>query len=254
MIDKIIQDIEIFFLRDIADINAAADAFMSGKITVIKVGQVYSLIVNPYIAGLTDHLFVLKERVAGQKMSVVCSYEQAKKIVDRDRVNEDFFRLPKDFFSKVIVRIPVDPTLTLPFPYNEDNNTVQFLSFEYGHPLRSIFKEELARRGCEYISITSGNIHGAPTVEDFESARVLTAVFNLKALSIETPTIQTILVDIPGDKGHNSGSYIIVSFCKKEAIEVKRLANKSDREVTEKYLAELLAGVDLQTPLMYTLP
>jgi len=219
----------------------------------LRVGSVYSFVYNPRIAGLTEKLSVLKDRRQDHVMSVVCTYEQAKRIVDRKRVNEDFFRINADFCSRLLVRMPVDITLALPFPHNTEDGTAQFMSFEKAHPIRSAFKERLAARGCEFVSITSGNIHGAPTVENLESAKMLAAVFNIKASFLGMGDTQTVVTDIPADKGAHEGSYIILSFCNRDAIEVKRLANKTDREVTERRLKELFADVHTQTPLVYAL-
>jgi tRNA A37 threonylcarbamoyladenosine synthetase subunit TsaC/SUA5/YrdC len=253
MKENVSKAIEVFSLNELTDIKPAADAVMDGKITILKVGSVFSIIYNPNIAGLTNKICLLKERRKEQLMSVVCTYEQAKQFVDRSRVNEDFFRLSAEFCSKAIVRIPVDPAVTPPFPYCTDEGTVQFLTFETTHPMRNAFKEELAARGCEYISITSGNITGAPTIDDLESAKSLAAVFNIKAEFAGMTDVQTVVTDIPEDEGGHKGSYIILSFCNPNAIEVKRLANKTDRKVTEEYLKKLFAKVQTQTPLVYAL-
>ena len=251
MIEKVSQCIEVFSLNENAEVEAAADAFMNGKITLLRVGSVFSVAYNPNIEGLTDKVGLLKERREGQLMSVVCTYEQAKKIVDKNRVNADFFRLSAYFCSGALIRIPVDSTISLPFPYNEAEGTLQFLSFEETHPIRGVLIKELAARGCEYISITSANIHGAPTIEDLESAKVLAALFNMKASFLDADDVQTVVTDIPSDKGVHKGSFSIISFCNPNAIEVKRLANKADREFTEKYLNELFARVHTQTPLLF---
>ena len=251
--EKVGTAVEVFSLSGNADVKSAADAVMDGKITLLRVGSVFSIVINPGIKGLVDKVNLLKDREKEQLFSVVCTYEQAKQIVDKNRVNGDFFRLPGYFCSRVIVRIPVDNAISLPFPYDANSGTLQFLSFEETHPLRNAFKEELAVRGCEYISITSGNIHSAPTIEDFESAKKLAALFSIKAEFLGMGDVQTVVTDIPEDIGFYTGSYIILSFCNKDAIEVKRLANKADREVTEKYLKEVFANIDTQTPIVYAL-
>ena len=244
---------EVFTLHKETDIKPAADAVMDGKITVMKVGSVFSILYNPNIADLTEKICLLKGRQEGQVMSVVCSYGQAKQIVNRELVNKDFFLLSDDFCSKVIIRIPIDKTITLSFPYNAQDDTLQFLNFGDMHPIRKAFREELASRGCEYISITSGNIHDAPTIEELEPAKMLAALFNIKASFWEMHNAQTVVTDIPTDRGAHKGSFIILSFCNPDAIEVKRLANKVDREVTEKYLDDLFAELHTQTPLVYAL-
>ena len=253
MIEKVCTSVEVFTLVEEADIGPAVDMVLSGNITILRVGSVYSIVFDPRVAGLIDKVNVLKDRHKEQLFSLVCTYEQAIELVDRNRVNEDFFRLSARFCGRVIVRIPVDAAGPLPFPYNSDERTLQFLSFEHTHPVRDAFREELAARGCEYLSITSGNIHGAPTIEDLESAKMLAALFNIKASFLGMDDMQTIVTDIPGDTGAHKGSYIILSFCNPAAIEIKRLANKSDREVTERYLKELFADIETQTPLVYAL-
>jgi len=253
MTEKVGNYIEVFSLNTKADIGPAADAFMSGKITLLRVGPVYSIVINPYITGLVDKTNMLKERQTEKMMSMACTYEQAGMLVDKSRVNEDFFRLTDSFCSKAIIRIPVDKAVTLPFPYNTKEGSLQFISFEETHPMRSAFREEIAKRGCPYMAITSGNISDAPTIEDLEPAKILALLFNIKASFLGMHDVQTVVIDIPGDKGAHKGSYTILSFCNPDAIEVKRLANKNDRKVTEKHLKELFMEVHTQTPLVYSL-
>lgn len=253
MIEKVSKCIEVFSLNENTEVKAVVDAVMGGNIILLRVGSVFSFILNPNIAGLIDKFNVLKERRKHQTMSVVCTYEQAKQIVDRSRVNEDFFRIPAYLCASVIVRIPVDTTITLPFPYNSQERTMQFLNFDEMHPIRNALREELSVRGCEYLSITSANLHGAPTIEDLEAAKLLAALFNIKASFLGMHDIQTVVADIPSDRNAHKGSYIIVSFCNPNAIEVKRLANKTDMEVTDRYLKELFANIPTQTPLVYAL-
>ena len=252
-LEKISTYIEVFTLNETSKIEPAVNAVMDGKIILLKLGSVFSFVFDPRIAGLAEKFNVLKNRKDWQSMNVVCTYKQAKQIVDRNRVNEDFFRIPANFCSKVIVRIPIDTTVPLPFQYNLKEGTMQFISFEEEYPILNAFREELAARGCEYTSITSGNVHGAPTIEDLESAKMLATVFNIKASFFGMNDVQTVVIDVPTEKGAHKGSFIIVSFCNPNAIEVKRLANKTDREVTERYLKELFAGVHTQTPLLYAL-
>ncbi|MCL2752077.1 MAG: hypothetical protein FWE62_04905 [Firmicutes bacterium] len=252
MIEEVSKHIEVFSLKEKVEINPAVDAVLNGKITLLRVGSVFSLVVNPGVAGLAEKLSFLKERNERQTMSVVCTYEQAKRIVDKNRVNPDFFRLSPYFCGKVIVRLPIDTTVAHPFPYNYEDGTMQFLDFAQTHPIRSAFAAGLADKGCKYLSITSGNIHGASTIEDLESAKMLAALFNIKAAFFGMID-ETVVTDIPGDTGSHKGSYIILSFCNPNVIEVKRLANKTDRDVTERTLKELFAEIRPQTPVVYAL-
>ena len=253
MTEKIFESIEVFTLNEISEIVPAVDAVINGKIMLLKLGSVFSFIYNPLFSGLTEKFNILKNRENGQSMNIFGTYAQAKEIVDKNRVNEDFFSITPDFCSKIIVRIPVDPTISHPFPHNTKEGTVQFINFEGLHPILNAFGKGLAEKGCAYTSITSGNIHGAPTIEDVESAKKLVALFNIKASFLRMNNTQTVLTDVPAAKGDNKGSFIILSFCNPNAIEVKRLANKVDREVTEKYLKKLLAELNTKTPLVYAL-
>jgi hypothetical protein len=253
MTEKVYNEIKVFSLDDKTSFESAVDAVINGKITLLRVGSVFSLICNPNIDGLTDKLNLLKGRLNQQYTSVVCSNEQARQLVCESRINKDFYRMPADLTGKVIVRIPVDDTKPFPFPYNSDDSTLQFLNFDEAHHIRSAFRKEVAARGCGFISITSGNLHSTPTIEDPETAKRLAVLFNIKASFFGFNEIETIVADIPGDKGAHKGSFIILSFCNPNAIEVKRLANKTDREVTEKYLNELFADIETQTPLIYSL-
>lgn len=253
MIEQVSKEVEVFSLNDITELKSAVDAVMDGKITLLRVGYVFSFILNPYIEGLACKFNMLKDRQKWQTMSAVCTYRQAKQIVDRSRVNEDFFRITPYLCSKVLVRIPIDITITLPLPYSVEDGTLQFMDFEEAHPIRNAFRKELFNRGCEYISITSGNLHGAPTIGDLESAKMLAALFNIKASFLGMNDIQTVVTDIPADKSAHEGSYIILSFCNPDAIEIKRLANKTDKAFTDNFLKELFAEIHTQTPLIYAL-
>lgn len=252
MIEHVCEAVEVYTLRNIDDIKPAADAVLCGKVTLLRVGSVFSFVMNSRNTELVVNFNELKERMKTQTMSLVCTYEQAKGIVDKNRVNEDFYRISQHLSSRVIIRIPVDRSLDLPFPYNTNDGTVQFLDFGDAHPIRNAFREELASRGCDFLSITSGNIHGAPTIEEVAPAKKLAALMNIKAEFLKL-NVRTVVTEIPEDRGENKGSYIILSFCNPEAIEVKRLANKTDREVTERYLAEILPKVDIKTPVVYAL-
>ena len=65
--------------------------------------------------------------------------------------------------------------------------------------------------------------------------------------------VRTVVTDIAGDGGAHKGSYIILSFCNPDAIEVKRLANKTDREFTERYIKELFADIPVKSPIIFSL-
>lgn len=251
MIQRVCNDVEVFSLNREADIVPAVDALINGSITLLRLGSMYSFVLNPNVEGLAEAFALLKERESGQSMSAVCTYEMARRIVDKKRVNADFYHLSAEICGKVIVRIPIDTTL--PVPHSLREGTMQFLDFSRVHPMRSAFTAAIAARGCEYLAITSGNVHGAPVVEDLTSATMLAAVFNLKASLLGIPNVQTVVTDIPTEAGAHRGSLVILSFCNPQAIEVKRLANKSDREFTESYVEALLADVPVQTPLVYTL-
>jgi len=253
MIEKVCTPIEVFSLKEINDVKPAVDAVMNGNITLLKVGSVFSFVINPNIPALLEKFNYLKGREDEQLLSVVCSYEQAKQIVDRDRVNEDFFRLSSCLCSRALIRVPVDTSKELPFPYNKEDNTMQFIDFDESYPIRNAYREELFNRGCQFTSITSGNIHDAPTIEDVESAKMLAALFNINASFLGMHDVQTVVTDIPLEKGPHEGSYAIFSFCNPEAVEIKRLANKGDRAAMEKFLEEHYSKLDTIRPLVYAL-
>ena len=253
MIEKFSAYLDVFTLRENSDVMYAADAVMSGKITLLNLGSVFTFVINPAQDGLMDTFNLLKERQEGQILSLACSYDQAKQFVDKNRVNQDFFQLSEEFTGRVIVRIPVDQSLDLPFPYNTSDGTTQFLNISQTHPMRRALIEELTARGCEYLSITSGNVHGAPTVEDLTSAKRLAALINMKAPFFKMDPMATVVTDVPGDKAYHKGSYVILSFCNPDAIEVRRLAGNGDMETSSKLINSLLEKVDTKTPLLYKL-
>lgn len=253
MIEQVSKQVEVFTLTKESDIFPAVEAVIEGKISIIRIGSVYSFLLNPYIYGLAEKFNLLKDRQKIQTMSLVCSYEQAMNFVDKNRVNKDFFKLSPYVCSRMIVRIPIDTTIPLPFSYNFNDDTVQFLDFESVNPIRKAFQKELFLRGCEYLSITSGNIHSAPTVNNIEDAKELAALFNIKAYFLGMNEVQTVVTDIPSDKHSHEGSYIIVSFCNPDVIEVKRLANKTDLAITEQCIKELFSPLSLQSPIIYSL-
>jgi yrdC domain. len=253
MIETVCNRVEVLTLCNNSDVKVAADAIIDGKIALIRLGSVFSFVANPYISGLTEDLCFLKEREGSQLMSTVCTYEQAKKLVDPTRVNQDFFSLSASMFGRMIARIPIDPTLELPLQYNKADATMQLISFEGTHPLRNALREELVSRGCEYLNITSGNIHGAPTIGDTEAAKMLAVAFNIKADFLGMKDFETIVIDIAGDIGEHEGSYTIISFCNPDAIEIKRLVNKTDRELTDSHIESLFANIPLKTPIVYAL-
>jgi len=253
MIEKVCMPVEVLTLNEMTDIKYAADIVMDGNITILRVGSVYSILFNPKTEGLINSVNLLKDRHKEQLYSLICTYEQAMQVVDKDKVNKDFFLISPYICSNAIIRIPVDTTLSLPFPYNTKDGTMQFLSFEEAHPLRNAYKEELSERGCVYASVTSGNIHDAPTIEELEPAKALAAYFNVKSSFLGMNDTKTVVTDIPGDYGSHKGSFVIISFCNPDAIEIKRLANKADREITQKHLQHLFSDINTQTPIVYAL-
>ena len=253
MIEKISAYFDVFTLREKSDVMYAADAIISGKITLLNLGSVFTFVLNPEKESLLSMFNLLKERQEGQILSLACSYTQAKQFVDKERVNPDFFRLSDEFAGRVIIRVPVDQSLDLPFPYNRVDGSTQFLNIAQTHPMRKALIEELTARGCEYLSITSGNVHGAPTVEDLDSAKRLAALINIKAPFFKMDPMCTVVTDVPGDKAYHKGSYVILSFCNPDAIEVRRLSGNNDRQASEDLLDLLFKGLDIQTPLLYKL-
>ena len=242
--------IDVLTLHRKANVVHVVKALFAGKILIMKMGSIYGLFFNPQIPYLVDHLNKLKMRETTQSISLICTCAQAKKIADTSRVNHDFFKITPDMCRKMIVRFPINISLNLPFPYNKDNGTIQFQSFEAAHPILSELQSLLMIQGCPYLSGTSGNIHGAPTIETLADAKRLAVLFNIEASFWGLKT-ETIVVDIASATGDNKGSFPIVSFENQNAIEVKRLMNKTDRERTEHYLAPIFAEHKFETPLIY---
>ena len=243
--------IDIITLRRKSDAANAVKALLAGKILVMKMGSIFGLFFNPQIPNLVDCLNKLKMREITQSLSLICTCAQAKKIADESRINSDFFRITPDMCRKVIVRFPIHTELDWPFPYNTDDGSVQFQSFEESHPILRELQKLLYTKGCPFLSGTSGNIHGSPTVETLADAKRLAVLFNIEASFWGLKT-ETIVVDIPSANGENKGSFPIIGFSNPNAIEVKRLMNKTDRELTERYLTPLLALQKFETPLIYT--
>jgi len=243
--------LDIFSINDAKDVKAATDSLFAGQLSLLRVGSVFSFVLNPYIHGLVDNLNRLKERGKEQFMSIVCTYEQALSLVDTSRVNEDFYNINPFVCSNALIRFPIDTTKDIPFIYNEADGTVQFISFENTNPLRREYKNILYDAGCQYISITSGNVHNAPTIENIHDAKLLAAFMNIKAEFLGIPHQKTTITDIPDDHSLHKGSYIVLSFCNKEQVEIKRLANKGDAALTKNVLPILLKDVVFKTKLVY---
>ena len=243
--------VDIITLRRTSDIAKAVKALLAGKILVMKMGSIWGLFFNPQISHLVDCLNKLKMREVTQSLSLISTCDQAKRIADKGRINNDFFKITPDMCRKVIIRFPVNVNLDLPFPYNTDDSTVQFQSFEASHPLLRELQKVLFINGCQFLSGTSGNIHGSPTIETFSDARRLAVLFNIEA-SFWNLKAETVVVDIPAANGENKGSFPIIGFSNPQAIEVKRLMNKNDRELTERYLTPIIISHGFETPLVYT--
>ncbi|MDR1205475.1 MAG: Sua5/YciO/YrdC/YwlC family protein [Peptococcaceae bacterium] len=245
------ERVDMITLRRPADAAKAVSALLAGKIAVMKMGSIWGLFFNPQIPRLADRLNQLKMREETQSFSLICTCGQAKEIADRERVNHDFYSITPDMCRKVIVRFPINTALNLPFPYNAGAGTVQFQSFEASHPILRELQRLLNAEGCPFLSGTSGNIHGAPAVETLADAKRLAALFNIEASFWGIKT-ETAVVDIPAASGENKGSFPIIGFNNPLAVEVQRLMNKTDRELTERYLASVFAGHPFETSLVYS--
>jgi len=221
------------------DVPYVAKQFLAGKILLLKLGEVYAFVLNPQIEGLADSLNRLKGRTAGQHLSVICSYAFMLSFVDRERVNADFFEVGEVLSGKALVRIPIDPNKNIPFPYNEEYKSIQFLDFYSCHPLLGKFQTEIERQGCLFALSTSGNIHGAPTCVNLDEARELASVLNAKAIDSSADNVQIIVVDIPSLHREYKGSFPIVSFENQTAIEILRFIEGSP-DFTYRYLMPYL--------------
>ena len=240
--------VDILTLRKQEDISQAVEALLSGKLAVMKIGSIFSLFFNPQCPGLADKLNRLKMREVSQSLSLLCTCEQAMSFADKQRVNPDFFSVTPGLCHKVLARFPVNTALDLPFPYNTENGTVQFYSFEAAHPLLWAFQQQLFASGCPCLSGTSANIHGAPTIETLSDAKRLAVLFNIET-DFWSLGIESVLINVPAAQGKNQGSFPILGFGNPAAIEVLRLMK--DRDTTEKYLAPLMEAQQFQTPLAW---
>ena len=243
--------IDVITLRKAADATKAANALLAGRLLVMKMGSIWGLFLNPQKAHLAADLNKLKMRDAAQSLSLICACDHAKKIADKERVNRDFFAITPDFCRKVITRFPLNMSLDLPFPHDAGDGSVQFQSFEAAHPILREIQRLLLAKGCPYLSGTSANIHGAPTIETLADAKRLAVVFNIEASFFRMKT-ETIVVDIPAANSGNKGSFPIVGFGNRQAIEVIRLVNKTDRKQTNEYLAPIIAAHRFETPVVFT--
>ena len=231
------------------DVPYVVKQFLAGNILLLRLGEVYTFILNPQIKGLADDLNRLKGRTDDQHLSAVCSYDFMLNFVDRERVNPDFYDVGEILSGKALVRIPVDVEKNIPFPCNREHESVQFLNFFLFHPLLGSFQAEIERQGCLFALATSGNIHGAPTCVTLDEAKELANVLNAKARDLSMDNVQIIVVDIPSFHKEFKGSYPIVSFENQSAIEVLRFI-KGGPDVTYQYLMTHLEGKKNNTELI----
>ena len=258
-------DQTILSIASATQVQSAADLLLSGNILLLKLGRVYGFIFHPQIEGLAAKLNAIKGRTSSQHLSLICSYRQALKIIDRDRINPDFFGLGRALAGKALIRIPLDTRQSLPFLFNQEENSVQFLSLVDSLPLglkrQNInnvkggaflhdFQQLLKKRGCPFISGTSGNIHGQPTCERLEDAVKLSQIFNDRAIELGFSDIKAVVVDIPNLGDANQGSYPIVSFANPSEVEVVRLIG-NDLALTRDFLEAMVRGVKMRTTITY---
>ena|GEM_PF-1794481 len=234
-----------------SDIPEIADLFFNGQILLLKLGTLYALTFNPAIEGLDHKLDKIKGRRSNQHFTLICNYDQALEILDADRINKDFYNIGESFSSKALLRIPLKATDTLPFPYNKEQNTVQYVSIEGIHPLLKTLSLELSRRSSRYMSTTSGNLHGEPICQFLSEAEVLAAKCETRIQELGISDTKVFVVDIPDLEAEYKGSFPIVSFVNPEQIEVIRNI-ENNLELTQRFIQKELQGLQVETSVAYT--
>ena len=239
---------ETIFLKSPDDAKAAAGHILSGNILLLFLGDVYGFAFDPGINGLADKLNRLKGRAANQYLSLFCNHEKALLLVDKERVNRDFFTIAGLLSGKAHIRIPLKENPPFAFPYNEDDRTVQFISLDATHPMLSALFNELSAHGCPTISGTSGNLHGQPTCASLGEAEKLAGILNVKAKEYGYDDTKIVVADIPSFHCEIKGSFPIVSFLNPEAVEILRHIG-NDPAATRRFLDKELKGVKMETSI-----
>ena len=232
------------------DIEETAQLLLTGQILLLKIGNTFGLFFNPAIDGLDRKLNILKGRTNNQHFSLICNYTQATKLIDESRINEDFYNIAECLSSIALLRIPLNTSQPLPFPYNQSENTVQYFSFMEAHPLLRALQIELERKGCEYFSCTSGNIHGEPSCRTLDEALILVERLNARVRELDMFDIQVIVVDIPSLESEYKGSLPIVSFLNRRQVEVIRYI-ENDLLATKVLIEKAITGKKIETTVKY---
>jgi len=230
------------------DLRAVVNHIINGDVVLLKVGGVYSFIINPYIKDLLSKFNIIKQRKANQVLSVVACYASIQKIIDKTRINPDYYILPENLSSKFIFRVPIIKN-DYPFSYHNTNNTLQYITFDHGNLYRKKLLELLNEKGIEFLSITSGNVSGAPTVTEDLDALELAVVFNEYAHMLDID-LKTVVALNKTDTYDHKGSYLIIDFSKPENVEIKRYINKDDIKTTHEFLEKYHIGKNFSTPLI----
>ena len=233
-----------------SDVSGIVDLVMDGRILLLKLGTLYALTFNPLIEGLEQKLDLIKGRRSNQHFTLICNYNQALEILDNERINRDFYNIGECFSSKALLRIPLKATDTLPFPYNRELRTVQYISLLGIHPLLNMLSAELARSGCTYLSTTSGNLHGEPTCQTLGEAEILAARCDVRIRELGITDTRVYVVDVPDLEAEYRGSFPIVSFLNPEKVEILRNI-ENDPVVTERFIRKGLQGLKVETSVAY---
>ena len=233
-----------------SDMQEFAQRLMDGQILLLKLGTLFALTFNPSVEGLEQKLDRIKGRRSNQHFTLICNYGQALELIDRERINIDFFNIGESFGSKAILRVPLKVDNVLPFPYNRELNTVQYVNIQGIHPLLNKLTDELARLGCRYLSTTSGNLHGEPTTRFINEAETLAIRCNERILEMGITGTKVIVVDIPGLEAEYKGSFPILSFLNPGQVEVIRNI-ENNPELTRRYIQKGLEGLEYETVVAY---
>jgi hypothetical protein len=244
--------LDVSYLEDEGAVARVAAETASGKILIVDMRGVYGFVYNPFIPDLYDTLALLKGRENNQFFNLAASYEKLlTEVVDKKRVNPDFFHLNETICAKIIVRIPNRELDVEPIG-NPSEMTVQSLSFEGIDPLLAKFQKHIQKIGVYFTAGTSGNLHRLPSITDPAAAERFAAALNLTAQANGIDA-NIIVAHLTRHRSPSKGSYPIFSFLEKNKIEIIRLVNKTDYEETERVKNYLLSHCQLQTPIVYNL-
>jgi len=241
-----------FFIESAHDITYAAELLLSGSILLLKCGGAYAFFLNPNTEDLAVKLDRLKNRESNQYFSLACSYNYTVGIADHERINPDFYDIVKLLQGKAMFRFPLNTKNSVPFPYNQEECSIQCYNFLPLQAHNNVFRMELERLGCPFTLVTSANLHGNPPCTSFDDAEELTEILNEKAHSLGMDDVSFTAVYFPSVNGefNYKGSFPIINFSNNEVVEVVRLINK-DMAFTKDFFTKELKNISLKTSIAF---